>query len=296
MSYLVPQLPSVALLVALLGCSGCPDRWADFHLRRFISADVSKIDGEGFEMKLRCEVENPNPIGAELWDLSYRATLGHHELARGRVPGRVTTVKARSRFELVVPVRVEYRRLPADLPRRTRAGTIEVRTEVWFVARTRLGRFRIHLTSTDRAAIDRALRAAVRGSFRGDALRITRIDFRGIGLRQTKLALAARVKNLFPFPIRIVSASYALSINGRHFGEGKLGQPLSLAPRAGRLVNLPIAATHSALGLALAALATTDPKFRVRGRITLSPPIAGIAQMPIDVSADSSVFVDEPAE
>jgi hypothetical protein len=40
---------------------------------------------------------------------------------------------------------------------------------------------------------------------------------------------------------------------------------------------------------ALGALATTDPRFRVRGTITVEP-IAGISALPVDLTADSSVF------
>ena len=63
------------LLLALLE-GGCAERFLDFRVQRLLGLRVTKIEATGFEMQVRCELLNPNPLGASLEDVLFRVRLG----------------------------------------------------------------------------------------------------------------------------------------------------------------------------------------------------------------------------
>jgi LEA14-like dessication related protein len=275
------------LLLALL-CTGCVERFVDFRVRELSGVRVTNIDGRGFDLRVRCELENPNALGAEVSRVRFRTWTGEHELGNGELSERFS-VTARSRFSLEVPVRVTYEALPADLPARAAGGTIQLRTEADLRARTSLGSYNMRLTSEGRTQIAEALRVAVQGPFAGDSVRVDSIALAGLELRRVRLRARLTARNRFSFPIQIRRGTFSVAVNGAPFGKTSLDRPLALGPRATATLEMIVLATHGAVGGAIAAMFGAQPRFRVQGELEIDP-IGGVQRIPIDVQADSSVF------
>jgi LEA14-like dessication related protein len=275
-------------LLLLLPASGCVERLLDFHVRRLVGVRVTGIDGTGFDLRVRCELENPNQLGARLTRIRFRSYVGRHLLGEGLLQGSVT-VRPKSRFTLEVPVRVAYRRLPADLPARVAGGTVLLRTEAVFTAVTKVGSYPMKLTATGRTAIAQALKVAIQGPFSGPAFRITEVRFSGVKLRRSVLALSFQARNLFAFPVRIRRGTYRVYVNDTFFAEGKLTGPLTLAPRSSVTHTVELRPTHGAMGSAMMAMLGGEPQFRLKGTLWIDP-IGGVSKLPLDVEADAAVF------
>jgi LEA14-like dessication related protein len=260
----------------------------DFQVRRLVGVKVTRIDGQGFDLRVRCELENTNKIGAKVSQIRFRTYLGRHLLGEGQLAGPVE-VGPGKRFTLEVPVRVTYGSLPADLPRRVEGGSVRLRTEASFVARTRLGSYNMRLTSTGKTRVAEALKVAIRGSFKGDALKILAINLGDLKLRRVQLKARIRARNLFAFPIRIRRGVYAISINGSHFGDGKFDEPMKIAPRSSVERTMTVAASHGAVGSAIVAMMGAEPRFRLKGTLWIDP-IGGVGRLPLDLEADASIF------
>ena len=221
------HLKSVLPLVASLSLAGCPKQLGDFTVKRLLGVKVKAIDSTGFDMLVRCELHNPNPVDATISDVAFHTSTDGHLLGVGKLAGPVA-VKAKSDFVLEVPIRVKYQDLPRDLPRRVAKGTLALTTDATFSAKTSLGTFKMSVRSHGTTEIAKTLAVAVRGSFKGDALRIKAVKLAGLRLRRVHLKLELTLKNAFPFPVRIKRARYTLSINGTRFGDGAIEQPISL--------------------------------------------------------------------
>jgi len=275
-------------LPLLLICTGCVDRLVDFHVHRLEGVRCTGIDGNGFNLVVRCQLENPNALGAEVSQVRFRSLTGSHLLGQGRFPGPVK-VNANSRFVLQVPVRVSYADLPADLPRRVASGMLLMRTEVDLRAKTSLGSYSMHLTTEDRVKIAEALKVAIQGPFQGQAFRIDSIRLAGLELRRIRLRIRFVARNMFGFPVRIRGGRYSVSINGALFGDGKLERPIAVPPRRTVTVDAKVLATHGAVTQAIAAMLGADPRFRVKGTLWIDP-IGGVSKLPIDIQAGSDIF------
>ena len=282
----VSLLPVCVLLLT----SGCIERMVDFHVKRLEGLRVTGIDGKGFNLQVRCRLENPNPLGARVEKIRFKNYSGAHLLGQGQLAGPVP-VEAHSQFTLKVPVRVAYAKLPADFPERVKDGSLELRTEVDLTARSKLGSYSMHLSSTDRVKIAEALKVAIGGSFRGRAFRVERISLSGLKLRNVKLRIRFVARNLFAFPVRIRRGVYKISVNGEPFGDGKLEQPIALPPHGQKQVDAEVTATHGAVALAIGAMMGADPRFRVKGTVWIDP-VGGVSKLPLDIEADASVFGD----
>jgi len=268
--------------------AGCAERFLDFQVRRLTALKVVRIDGAGFDLQVRCELENPNPLGAELGAISFETWAGDHRLGRGTLPGPIQ-VAARSRFTLEVPVRVAYAELPADLPARVAGGSLALQTEASFSARTPVGSYAMRLRSSGQTQVAEALQVAVQGSFRGEALRVERISLAGLELRRIRLKVRLRARNLFAFPLRVQRGEVDLAIGGTPFGKSKLEQPLALPAHGEATTEVAIAATHGTVGTVITSMLGQQPRFRVRGTLWIDP-VGGVSQIPIDVEADQSIF------
>jgi LEA14-like dessication related protein len=278
---------AVLLLWVSLSC-GCVERLADFHVSRLLGIRVESIDGGGFYMKVRCELENPNPLDAEVTEIRFCTYLGESLAGWGQMAGPVHA-PARSRFKLEVPVRVAYDQLPADLPTRVAGGTVLLRTETDLKAKTRLGTYRMHLVSTDRTKIAEALEVAIQGPFKGRGLKIVSIRLGGLQLRRVRLVARVRARNPFAFPIRIRKGSYRIAINGEHFGDGALSVPITIGATSQVETELEVAATHGAVGKSILAMLGQQPRFKLSGTLWIDP-IGGVSRLPLEVEADSSIF------
>ena len=277
------------LLLATLLLTGCVERLVDFHVHRLEAMRVTGIDGEGFALQVRCLLENPNPLGAQVVKVRFKAFSKTHLLGEGSFAGPVT-VKPNSRFQLRTPVRVAYHRLPPDFPARVKDGALVLRTEVDLTAKTKLGTYPMHLVTEGRVDIAETLKVAIQGPFKGQAVTIKSIRLTGLKLRRVKLRVRFVARNMFAFPVRIVRGEYRILVNGEHFGRGKLEQPIVLPPRGSKTVDTELSATHGAVTRAMAAM-MGDPRFRLKGTLWIDP-VGGVSRLPLDVEADSSVFSD----
>jgi LEA14-like dessication related protein len=267
---------------------GCVERLADFSVRSLEGVRCTGIDSKGFNLMVRCKLANPNSLGAGVSNIRFRTFAGQHLLGKGRFQGPLE-VQPKSEFLLEVPVRVSYAGLPPDFPERVKDGHLRMRTEVNLTAKTKLGSYDMHLSTKDRVKIAEAFRVAIQGPFKGEAFRIDSITLAGLKLRRVKLRIRFTARNLFAFPYRILRGAFSISINGSHFGDGKLEQPLALKPRSQATVDTVVAATHGAVGRAIAAMMGEDPRFRLKGTLWIDP-IGGVDRLPVDVEADSSIF------
>jgi LEA14-like dessication related protein len=278
------------LLLALTTVSGlgCVERFVDFQVARLVALKATRVDGTGFDLLVKSEVTNPNRLDAEVSGVDFRAYLGPHLIGSGQVPGPFRAPAGAS-FLLEAPVRVAYRDLPADFPARVEGGSLALRTEARFRARTSLGRYTMQVTSESRTRIAETLQVAVQGPFQGEALRVENIALAGIALRQVKLRLRLRVRNLFAFPITIQGGEFKLAINEAPFGESSIPRPIPLPARGSAVTELELDATHGVVGSVVLGMLGKEPRFRVRGTVRITP-IGGVSRIPIDVQADSSIF------
>lgn len=279
---------ALGLLTAVVLLTGCVERLVDFHVHRLEGLRVTGIDGKGFDLKVRCLLENPNALGAEVVKVRFKTFSKDHLLGQGSFAGPVQ-VKARSRFTLRVPVRVAYHRLPADFPARVKGGTLLMRTEVDLTAKTGLGSYPMHLVTEGPVEVAEALAVAIQGPFKGEAVRIRSIRLVGLKLREVTLRIRFVARNLFTFPVRIRRGEYSILVNGERFGAGKLDRPIDLPPRGSKTVEAEVTATHGAVTRAIAAMMGADPRFRLRGTLWIDP-VGGVSKVPLDVEADASVF------
>ena len=276
------------LLPAALGGCACFNKWVDFKVHRLLGARVDKIDATGFTMQVRTEVENPNAVGASLSQVRFRTYMGKQMVGKGEVRGTVKAL-ARRRFVLSSPVRIAYADLPADLPTRTAGGKVRLRIAATFTARTSLGTFPLKLLSTGDVQVDQSLKVAITGSFRGDSIKVESITLDEVGLFGTRLVARLVARNPFAFPVRVRRASFAIEINGSHFGTGTLERPVRLPPRSLTTVAVEVTASHGAMGQTLMVLLSGNPTFRVFGKLWIDP-IAGVSELPVDVTTDSSIL------
>jgi hypothetical protein len=251
-------------MLLALAAAGCTERFVDFRVTRLLGLRVVAIDGKGFQARVRCELENPNPLGATVEEALFRVRLGEHSIGRGRLAAPVA-VAARSRFELEVPIRVAYADLPPDFPARVQGGLLELVTEAGLGARTTLGRYEMRLVSTGRTRVAESLPVLVQGPFQGEALRVSEISLAGLELRRVRLRIRFVARNLFAFPVGIRRGEFRLDVNDRFFGESRLERPLSLAARGSRSAAVEIAATHGAVASVVTSMFGEEPRFRLRG-------------------------------
>jgi len=278
----------LCLALVLVGAAGCVERFIDFRVHELAGVRVTRIDGAGFDLRVRCQLENPNRVAARLTGIRFRSWTGPHELGTGQLSEGLQ-VAARSRFQLEVPVRIAYEALPADFPQRVAGGWLELRTEATFHAQTSLGAYDMRVVSEGRTRISEALQVAVQGPFTGDAVRVDSVALDGVGLRRTRLRLRLTARNRFAFPVQVRRGSFALAINGTPFGKSSLERPLRLPPRGAQSLDMVIDATHGTVGAAIVAMMGGEPRFHVTGQLEIEP-LGGVSRVPIDVQADSSVF------
>lgn len=271
-----------------LPLGGCARRFVSFSVYRLVSIDVKGVDATGFWVNVTCEVESHSPLDATLTDLQFSTYTGPHLLGEGRLPGPVE-VPGGTRLTLVAPVRMDYRRFPADFPRRVSRGVLPLRTEARFLADTALGDVSLQVSSTDQVKVSETLSVAVTGPFRGGALIVTSIEPRRVGLLGMTLRLGLHARNKFAFPINVRRGQWQLRINDRRFGRGQLSRALTIPAGGEADLAVEVAATHGAVGHALLTLLTTDPKFRVTGTLWIDP-IGGVSEIPLDMTADASVL------
>ena len=285
------RLPlTVMILLAALGAVGvgCVDRLVAFQVRRVTSLQVVRIEGDRFTMRIRCEVTNPNRVGARLSGIRFRTYSGEHLLGQGEVPGTVVA-PARGGLTLTPLMSVRYDSLPADFPARVKGGELALTTRVVFRASSKLGSLDLNLSSRDRLAVASIVEVAVRGSFQGPNIKVARIQPRSFGLRRTLLEVDLRARNPFAFPVGVRRGAFELFVNGRRVGDASLDERLVVQPGRWAKIQTTLAADHGALGSALLTLLARDPRFRIKGTLWIDP-IGGVSKLPIDVTADASVL------
>ncbi len=278
----------LALLPSLLGGCSCFSKWVDFKVHRLLGARVDSIDDTGFTMQVRTEVENPNSMGATLTDVRFRAYMGQQLVGKGQVPGPVKA-PARRRFVMESPVRIAYADLPADLPARAAGGALELRVTTDVTAKTSVGTFPLKLESTGKVKVDEALTVAIKGPFRGGSMKVESITLAKIGVLGSRMIVRLQAHNAFAFPVRVRKASFTIEVNSVRFGTGDMERAVRLPPRSKATVEVAVSATHGSVGKTLMVLLTQDPTFRIFGTLWIDP-IAGVSELPVDVTTDDSIF------
>ncbi|MCK5801041.1 MAG: LEA type 2 family protein [Deltaproteobacteria bacterium] len=276
--------------LSLFSSAGCFRKWVKFRTLQIKTIEVKAVNDASFRLDTRCELENPNALGATVTAVRFVAKTGNAIIGRGVLPGPIN-VPSKKRFDLVAPLVIRYADLPADFPQRVAGGLLPLTIETHFTATTSLGKYTMDLVSTGKPQIAKALEVAIHGSFRGRSLIIETYTLRKIGLRGVTLDLHVKAQNLFAFPIRIRRALYHVDINDKAFGDGEMKTPLPIPPQKTRRRILSVSATHGAIGNAVVALFGKTPRFRVRGTLWIDP-VGGVSKIPIDLTADDSVFAD----
>ena len=275
--------------LVLLPTGGCVERLVAFRVHRLLGIQVVRIEGDSFRAMVRCEVENPNRVGATLSGLRFRALLGaKHLLGVGQLPGPVHA-PARSKFVLESPITVRYADLPADFPRREKDGTMDLLSVVSFRASSKLGALDLKLRSRDRISVARALKVAISGSFSGPNVAVSKISLGGLGLRASRLAVTLSARNPLAFPVGVRAGAFTLFINGRRAGQASLTQRQVIAPGSRAELPATLELNHGAAGRALVSMMVAGVTFRVKGTLEIDP-IGGVDTLPIDITADESVL------
>jgi LEA14-like dessication related protein len=277
----------LALAIAAL-VPGCFKHWVDFEVQRISAMRVQGIDARGFDVTVRAVIVNPNRVGATIRNIRFQALTGAHTVGKGFVAGPIT-IAANSQFELEAPVRIVYVDLPADLPARVQGGVLPLTIRASLDAATSIGTFHMDLEESGRVEIARALEVAVSGRFRGDALVVKRIAMASVDTHSLGLHVQVELRNAFAFPVRIHQGQVALWVNEQHFGKTAFTENIELPPRQAIARTFAIAASHRDVWATVKALLEGEPVFRARGTLWIEP-IAGVAEVPFDVTADMSVF------
>jgi LEA14-like dessication related protein len=277
----------LALAIVALA-PGCFKHWVDFEVQRISAMRVQGIDARGFDVRVRAVIANPNRVGATIRNIRFQALTGAHPVGQGFVAGPIT-IAANSQFELEAPVRIVYADLPADLPARVQDGALPLTIRASLDAATKLGTFHMDLEESGRVEIARALEVAVSGRFHGDALVVKRISMALVDTQSLGLNVQVELRNAFAFPVRIRQGQVALWVNDQHFGKTAFTEVIELPPRQAIARTFAIAASHKDVWATVKALLEAEPVFRARGTLWIEP-IAGVAEVPFDVTADMSVF------
>jgi LEA14-like dessication related protein len=275
-----------AALVAL--APGCFKHWVDFEVRRISAMHVHEIDARGFDVTVRSVIVNPNRVGATIRNIRFHALSGDHLVGQGHLAGPIT-VAANGQLEVEAPVRIAYADLPADLPARVQDGALPLTIRASLDAVTSIGTFHMDLEESGRVEIARALEVAVSGRFGGDALVVRRIALASVDTRSLGLQVQVELRNAFAFPVRIRQGQVALWVNDQHFGKTAFNDMIEIPPRQSITRTFDIAAAHKDVWATLQALLDSEPLFRARGTLWIEP-IAGVSELPFDVTADMSVF------
>jgi LEA14-like dessication related protein len=279
---------SALVLVIALASAACAPRWVDFEVRRVRGVHVTAVDDDGMDVIVTSDIANPNRVGATLHNIEFRAATGPHALGRGALPGPVTA-NARSEFSLKAPMRIRYADLPADLPARVATGRLPLTVHTSLAATTALGTFAMNLAWTGETEIARLLEVALTGSFRSRAVRVQSIRLAGVGLFRMSLVVRVVMYNAFPFAVHIRGGALDLYVAGQYFGNTRITAPILLAPGHTETREFVISAAHLSAWRTLRATLDSSPRFRARGTLHIDP-IAGVAQIPVDIRMDSSVF------
>lgn len=278
----------LAVALAVLASSGCFKHWVDFEVRRISAMHVHDIDAHGFDITVRSVIVNPNRAGATLHNIRFHALSGGHPVGQGFVAGPIT-VAANSQFELDAPVRIAYADLPADLPARVQDGVLPLTIRASLDADTSIGTYHMNLEESGRVEIARALAVAVSGRFGGDALVVRRIALASVDAQSLGLQVQVELRNAFAFPVRIRRGQVALWVNDQHFGKTAFNDMIEIPPRQAIAHTFAIAAAHQDVWATVKALLDREPVFRARGALWIEP-IAGVSEVPFDITADMSVF------
>ncbi|MCC6746200.1 MAG: LEA type 2 family protein [Deltaproteobacteria bacterium] len=273
------------LAVALLSCaSGCAERLVRFKLARLTELTVFRMEREALSASVRCEVENPNPVGATLKELRFTTRMQGRVVGTGQV-GQPLEVRGRRPFELRAPIRVRYVDLPSELPALVSTGSVPLEVEVHLVAETRLGRYPMRLTWQGRLPVARSVRVGVGGELADGAFRLRAVEVARVDLGGMELAVRLQATNPFPFPVGVRRVDYALFVGETFFGEGRSAGRLTLPARAGRELSLPLTATHMGALDGASALLRGASRLRVRGTVWIDP-LAGVSAIPFDVTTE----------
>jgi LEA14-like dessication related protein len=253
-------------------------------VREITQVRVDAIDAEGFAMTVHAQVENPNPIAAELTDIRFAARMGEYPLGSGAVADPVRA-EASSVFPLRAAMRVAFANLPPDLPARVAAGQLPLTVLAEFTAATRIGRFGMRLRADDRVQIGEALRVVIAGGLRGPTVRITEITRVGLALTGVRVQVRVGLHNAFPFPLRIRRGDIALMLGRLQVGTTRITQGFDMPARARVSRELTIAVSHRDMLRTVRAVSTGQVQPRAVGTLWIEP-IAGIERIPFDVHTE----------
>lgn len=279
----------MTLAVAVVALApGCFKHWVDFEVRRISAIHVHQIDARGFDITVRSVIINPNRVGATLRNIRFHALSGDHVVGQGQVAGPIA-VTAHGQLELEAPVRIVYADLPADLPSRVQNRALPLTIRASLDAVTSIGTFHMDLEQSGQVEIARALEVAVSGRFGGNALVVRRIALSSVDTRSLGLQVQVELRNAFAFPVRIRQGQVTLWVNEQHFGKTVFEHMIEIPPRQSIAHTFDISAAHKDVWATVQALLESQPLFRARGTLWIEP-IAGVSELPFDVTADMSVF------
>ena len=281
-------LALAAACSTVLFASACAHHFVAFHVRELSAVRVDHIDGDGFDMTVRVEVENPNRLTAEVSDIRFSARTGEYALGAGRGVGTIRA-GARSVFPMTATMRVRFADLPADFPDRVQGGSLPLTVDAAFQARTSIGRFAMTLRERGRTAIDQSLPVVIAGGLRGSAVRVTGIEDIGLGLTGMRLQVRVSLANALPFPVRVTRGDIALLVGDRRVGATRIEAPIDLPARGRVERELAVLVSYVDMLRLGQSIGAGDLATRASGTLWIAP-IGGVERIPFDVATDLSAI------
>lgn len=275
-------------VIGLVG--GCSPQFATLRVAAISDVQVARIDRDGFDMVVVTRVENPNRLSAEVSDIRFVASIGEHVLGRGTVPG-VVHAAAQSAFDIEAAVRVRFADLPADLPARIADGVVPLTVLTDMTAQTRVGEFDMTVRADGDTEIAASLPVMVRGALSAPVVQVAGVRSFGAGIGSITLRVQTRLRNAFPFPIRIKRGQVSLYLGEGRAGSSTFDVPFTLRPYQRSVREFELTITHGDLFRTLRALISGELGLRARGSLDIEP-IGGVSRVPFDVLVDSAALAD----
>ena len=105
----------------------------------------------------------------------------------------------------------------------------------------------------------------------GPAIRTPEVRLRSVGARSAEgTVVGLEIVNPNPFPLRVLSVDYEVSVGDRVCGKGRRSEELVLDARDTTLADFPLAIDYAELLKSMPALFTDTIVFSVKGRYVVS--------------------------
>jgi len=267
-----PLLRTLALsaLLFLGGCAALNEVLAASFQKptlTFQRADLADVSLGGATVNLTYVVENPNPLGLSLAEVSYAFSVEGKQVVAGTPPSGLT-LPANGRANLVFPASVKFQELAPALVTFLNKDKANYRAEGSIGIQTPIGILRLPLVKEGTFDVPKLPQVKV------GQPQVTGVSFTGA---QVNLPLVVTNKNAFALPIGGVDG--AIQLGSASVGTVSTGDLGAIDAQGTRQVTLPLRLRFDNAATALTSLVGRPVTLGFRGSLKSGP-----ISLPLDFS------------